>query len=385
MTATMPPTRMSSIPTTRCLQLSKFYPPVLGGIESVAFELTEGLARLGFQMEVLCANTTRGTICERRPYPVVRVSSWGKLLSTSMSPSMVLELLFRRSRQDVLHVHLPDPMANLAIYIARPRGRLVVHWHSDVVNQKRALRLYAPLQAWLLRRADAIVATSEPYAATSNWLRPFLYKVRVVPIGIRPPSFDPALVTAVRQQYPGKRIVFALGRMVYYKGFDTIIQAARELAPDVMVLVGGGGELLGEHRAAVRALGLEQRIQFLGRLEDSEVSALMHACDVFCLPSNVRAEAFGVVLLEAMAAARPIVATRIEGSGVPWVTLHGVTGLNVPVGDHSELANALTSILNDPTAAARYGAAARKRFEDLFTAERMVDAIAALYRQLVVD
>jgi glycosyltransferase involved in cell wall biosynthesis len=367
----------------RCLQLSKFYFPVLGGIESVLFELTEGLLRQGFDIDVLCANTSRGTLRERRPYPVVRVSSLGKLLSTSISPAMVLELLRRRTHQEILHVHLPDPMANLAIYFARPSCKLIVHWHSDVVNQKRSMRLYAPLQNWLLKRADAIVATSEQYALSSPWLRSFLDKVHIVPIGISPAPFDPALVAATKQRYPGKRIVFSLGRMVYYKGFDTLIHAARALPSDAIVLVGGGGELLEQYRAEVRAQGLEKRIQFLGRLEDTEVSALMYACDVFCLPSKVRAEAFGVVLLEAMAAGRPIVATCIEGSGVPWVTPHGVTGLNVPVCDPVELARALTTILDDPAAATRYGAAARKRFEDMFTAERMVNATAALYRQLV--
>ena len=376
---------MSPAIPVRCLQLSKFYPPVLGGLESVVHALTEGLVRRGHAVEVLCANTGRTTVREMGPYPVTRAASWGKLLSTSMSPALARELLRHRRRHDIVHVHLPDPMANLALCVARPSARLVVHWHSDVVNQQRALKLYAPLQNWLLDRADAVIATSEPYSRSSPWLQPYQHKVHVIPIGIQAPRFDNAAASQIRQRYAGKRIVFSLGRMVYYKGFGTLIEATRSLPNDVVVLVGGSGELLESHRAAARSAGVDGRISFVGRLEDADVAAHMKACDVFCLPSTVRAEAFGVVLLEAMAAGRPIVATHIEGSGVPWVSPHGVSGLNVPINNPVALTRALTAVLDDANARARYGAAARRRFDELFTADRMVAATAVLYRHLLEE
>lgn len=381
---------MSNVRPIRCLQLSKFYFPVLGGIESVVLELTEGLSRRGFDVDVLCANTRNRTETDEMPYKVTRAASFGKLLSTSMSPMMIGQVMRLRSARDIIHVHLPDPMTNLALFLARPKGKLIVHWHNDIVNQRNALKVYQPLQRWLLKRADVIIATTSAYAESSPWLRPFADKIRIIPIGIQDQHVDDgtrlqASVDALRQRYGNRRIVFALGRITYYKGFDVLVRAARHLPPDVQVVIGGGGKMADELAALARSEGVADRVHLVGPLDREQVLLHHRAADVFCLPSTSRAESFGVVLLEAMSAARPIVATCIEGSGVPWVTMHGVTGLNVPVDDSGELAMALTSILNDPSAAARYGAAARKRFEDLFTAERMVEATADLYRQLVAD
>ena len=368
----------------RALQLTKFYAPVRGGIESVTFELSEGLNKVGIATDVLCAHTAPTTIRETASagYQITRAASFGKLLSTSMAPAMIRELGRAQKGYDVIHVHLPDPLSNLALLLTRPRARIVLHWHSDIINQPRALRVYAPLQRWLLQRADVIIATSQAYADASPWLAPHREKIRVIPIGIRDHPFDDGMALRVRASYPSRRIVFSLGRMSYYKGFDTLIDAAAQLPPDCVVLVGGGGELLDTHRRTVAKRKLTERIVFLGPLDDSQVLAHLRAGDVFCLPSIVRAEAFGVVLLEAMAAERPIVTTDIPGSGVPWVCPDGLTGLNAPVGDSVALARALTTLLDNKSLSQRLGAAARERFMQHFTAERMVRATADLYRDI---
>jgi rhamnosyl/mannosyltransferase len=371
----------------KILQMSKFYPPVPGGIESVVFALAEGLNRAGQRTDVLCANTAPTTLREHKAagYDVTRAASFGTLLSTAVSPSLVAETRRLAPRYDVIHVQMPDPMAALALRISRPRNRIVVHWQSDVISQKQALKFYAPLQDWLLRRADCIVATTPLYAAASPALRPFLAKVTVLPIGIADPQAGDVRdrAAAVRQRFAGRRLVFSLGRMTGYKGFEYLIRAAAALPDDVLVVVGGSGELLAAHRAAVKELGLERKIEFIGRIEDDELPGYFAACDVFCLPSVLRSEAYGVVLLEAMAAARPIVATDIPGSGVPWVNRHGVTGLNAPIRDPAALAEAIASLLADKAMAARMGAAGRRRFEQEFTADTMVAAMLALYSRLL--
>src|SRR5262245_45931621 len=102
----------------KVLQVSKFYPPIRGGIESVAWELTEGLNRAGVSTDVLCANQSPRTVRERPPqgYEVVRVASLGRLMSTSVAPAMV-GLLRAMSRDcDLVHVHMPDPMAASALW-----------------------------------------------------------------------------------------------------------------------------------------------------------------------------------------------------------------------------------------------------------------------------
>lgn len=370
----------------RALHLTKFYPPVRGGIESVTHELVTGLNARGIATDVLCAHTGAHTRRETGPFgeSIVRVASLGRVLSTSLAPMMIPELWRVHDGFDVLHVQLPDPVSSLAVWLARPKAKLVLHWQSDVINQTRALKLYEPLQRRILDRADAIIASSEVYANTSPWLAPYRRKVHVIPLGIRDPApLTEADVRRVRERYRGRRLVFALGRMTYYKGFDVLIEAASKLEADTMVLVGGDGALLETYRSDVRRRGLEDRIAFLGPLEETEAVALFHACDVFCLPSIVRSEAFGIVILEAMAASRPVVSTDIPGSGVPWVNVHAVTGLNVPVRDSVALADALRRLLADAALRERMGRAARERYLREFTADKMVEATAALYDRLL--
>jgi rhamnosyl/mannosyltransferase len=372
----------------KILHISKFYSPIEGGLESVVLELVEGMSDAGYQTDVLCANTASRTDISYAPlgYTITRASSLGKLMSTSISPAMLMHTQRLASKYDVIHVHLPDPMSNLALSLARPTSKIVVHWHSDIVKQQRALKLYAPLLRMLLRRADAIIATSSSYAESSPWLREFAEKVNIIPIGIQDPykCITPSSqkIQAIRRQYGERRIIFALGRMTYYKGFDVLIDAVKYLPSGVVILIGGAGELLETYRKRVALKGLQDKIYFLGRVDNELLPALFLASDIFCLPSTVRSEAFGVVMLEAMAAAKPIVACDIPGSGVPWVNQHGETGLNSPTGDAKALATNIQRILDNPELAERFGVSSRKRFELEFTGENMVNKTLDLYHKL---
>jgi rhamnosyl/mannosyltransferase len=374
----------------KVLQLSKFYPPVLGGIETVAWELAEGLNRAGVSTDVLCAHQQpRGShqrlaAGARAQYDVWRAGSLGRVLSTSVAPSMPWRLRALAPQYDIVHVHMPDPMAAAAVWAARPRGRLVIHWHSDVIRQRLALRAYRPLQDWLLARADAVIATSEPYARSSGPLARWQHKVHVIPIGI---SDNHSLAcsekaAAIRRRMRGRRIVFSLGRMTYYKGFDVLIDAAAALPDDVVVLVGGEGELLDTYRHRVAERGLAGKVQLLGHIADDELPSHFEACDVFCMPSTVRAEAYGVAIVEAMVMGKPVVATDIPGSGVPWVNLHGRTGLNVPVRDARALAGALGSLLADEPLREQLGRQARERYLEQFHAGLMTERVLSLYGRL---
>ena len=369
----------------KILQVSKFYAPVTGGIETVVLELTRGMNRLGTRTDVLCVGSGRQTRHERTEdgATVTRAGTWGTLRSTSMAPELVGEARRLIPSYDVIHVHMPDPMAALAVWRSRPKAKVVVHWHSDVVRQQLALQLYRPLQDWLLRRADAIVATSEPYARSSPWLARWQHKIAVIPIGISDiPTPSPDAVRHVSHRFGGRRIVFALGRMAYYKGFDVLIDAAGELPDDCVIVVGGDGELLGRHRAEAMRRRLSHKIVFVGRIDDGELAAHFAAASVFCLPSTHRAEAYGVVLVEAMALGKPVITTDIPGSAVSWLNQPGVTGFNVPVGDAQALVAAIHGIIGHNAAAARMGEAARARYERSLTADVMVQATAALYQRL---
>ncbi len=371
----------------KILQLTKFYAPITGGIETVVLELAQGMSRLGLAVDVLCAGTERRTRHERSAegIAITRAASWGTLLSTSMAPALVTQTRRLASQYDVIHVHMPDPMAALALWAAQPRAKVVVHWHSDVVRQRKAMRLYEPLQQWLLKRADAVIATSEPYASSSPWLGPWRDKTRVIPIGISDNrgSAQHELVRRIQQRFGGRDIVFSLGRMTYYKGFDVLMNAAASLPEHCVVVVGGDGELLQQYRAEAQARGLGERICFVGRIPEHELGSYFAAASMFCLTSTQRSEAYGVVLLEAMAMGKPVIATEVAGSAMSWINQPEVTGLNVPAGDAGALAGAVNRISADKAFAGRLGQAARARYEQCLSADAMVRSTVALYGQLL--
>jgi glycosyltransferase involved in cell wall biosynthesis len=370
----------------KVLQLGKYYPPEHGGMEAAVRELTEGLNATGLRTDVLCTNRHWRTAEEAWPggYRVVRAAAPAMLLSTPVAPALLTQARRLLPAADVVHLHMPNPMAALALRFTPFRGRLVVHWHSDVVRQRIALRLYEPLQRWVLQRADAIIATSERYAGASAALQPWQSKLAVVPIGIADHRARACCCqgASVRARYAGKKIVFALGRMAGYKGFDVLVQAAALLPKDTVVIIGGGGELLDRLRDRVAEAGLGERVVLPGPIPEEDLSVYFSAADVFCMPSTTRAEAFGIAMVEAMSAGKPIVATDIAGSGVPWVNLDGLTGLNVMPGSPSALANALRRLLVDPSLGVRLGEAGRQRYLTEFTAGAMTRRVVDLYRCL---
>ena len=370
----------------KCLQISKFYPPVNGGIETTVKDISEGLTARGWQVDVVCANTSHLTSLDMiRSVQVMRISSLGVVASTSISPALIYELFKLRSKYDVYHVHLPNPMANLALFCVRPSSKIVLHWHSDVVKQTTLMKIYAPLQSWLLRRADVIISTTDAYAKSSPWLKPHLNKVRSIPSCINDPRESEDLeankirANIIRKEFGGKHIIFSLGRLIYYKGFDVLIKSLSLLDDDVTVLLGGTGELMDSLKGLAESIGVKHKIVFLGRVADDELAAYYLSCDLFCLPSVMRSEAFGLVMVEAMSFGKPVVATRILGSGVTWVNRHGETGLNARPGDYRDLAYCLKTLLSDQDLRKKMGEVARKRFEENFTTTEMIDATIKAY------
>jgi rhamnosyl/mannosyltransferase len=178
-----------------------------------------------------------------------------------------------------------------------------------------------------------------------------------------------------------RHLVFALGRMTYYKGFEVLVEAARWLPDDCCVIIGGQGERLEALRRQASQAGLDDRVHFPGHVPDDDLASYFEACDVFCMPSTQRAEAYCVAMVEAMAVGRPVVASDIAGSGVPWVNQSGCTGLNVPVGDSRALAAALCRLLADDELRHELARGARRRQEEEFGAARMIQRVLPLYRQ----
>ena len=367
----------------KILQLGKFY-PIRGGVEKVAYDLMTGLSELGVQCDMMCAFAKGGTkvISLNENANLIGCRTLVKVAATMISPAMILQLRKRCREYDVIHVHHPDPMACLALYLSGYKGKVVLHWHSDIEKQKNLLRLYKPFQDWLVKRANVIVGTTPAYLSASPFLTTVQDKLYCLPIGVEPvlPSVEGA--ARIRAAYPGKKIVFSLGRLVAYKGFRYLIEAARYLSDDWVVLIGGEGPLEGTLRKSIQAWGLEDKVKLLGRIPSEDLFAYYGACTLFCLSSVQKTEAFGIVQIEAMSCGKPVVATRIPGSGVSWVNEHGVSGLNVAPKNAKKLAEKIMEIGDDETKYTAYCHGAELRYSNMFTKEKMIHNIQEIYRKL---
>jgi len=174
--------------------------------------------------------------------------------------------------------------------------------------------------------------------------------------------------------------VLAVGRLVYYKGFEVLIEAMAKV--DGRLLLIGDGPLRAKLEGLAAALGIADRVVFLGALQNRETVPFYHAADVFALPSIARSEAFGIVQIEAMAAGTPVVNTALD-SGVPFVSRHEVTGLTVPPRDPDALSAALNRLLQDDQLRAGYGKAARLRARTHFSLEAMTSQTRRIYESVV--
>ena len=367
----------------KILQVGKFY-PIKGGVEKVMYDLMTGLAARGVACDMLCAAIEGGTRTVELEHGarLFCCHTLKKVSATMISPAMVAMLRKICHNYDIIHIHHPDPTACLALWCSRYKGRVVLHWHSDIVRQKRLLKMYLPMQEWLIRRADIIVGTSPVYVAKSPFLRHMQHKTTHLPIGIEAVKPDAAGAERLRQRFGGRRIIFSLGRLVPYKGFRYLVEAARYLPDDCVVVIGGSGPLREDLERQIHDLGLQDKVLLIGRVPDEDLPAYYTACTLFCLPSVQKTEAFGIVQIEAMSCGKPVVTTTIPESGVAWVNGHGVSGLNVPPENAKALAEAICEVTKDEEVYSRYCEGARKRFRELFTIDRMIDKCLALYAGL---
>jgi rhamnosyl/mannosyltransferase len=363
----------------KVLHIGKFYPPRWGGMETALKDLCEVSAAAGMEVEALVSHSG---IREQRELlngvTVRRMATAGTLFSQPISPAMPLYLA--RTDAGLVHLHDPNPLAALAWFLARRQlagTPLIVHYHSDIVKQKRLAALYRPLQSEMLRSAAAIIAGSAELVESSPILRPWRSKCEVIPFGI-----DVAPYTALRRRprRPGPPRILAVGRLSYYKGLQYLVTAMKGV--DAELTIAGEGEMRGQLENQIHELRLESRVTLAGRVSAEGLLDCYRSADIFCLPSCERSEAFGLVQLEAMGAGLPVIATDLP-TGARSISIPGKTGLRVPPGDAAALAQALRQLCGNPELAARMGTAARQRAIREFSREAMGERVHRLYDRVL--
>lgn len=359
----------------KVLQFGKFYPPDLGGIERVMQDLCDGLRKKEIACDVLCSNSSSHFQEDITPYgaKIYRTASFGKLASTSVSPQMIFKLRELIGNYDIIHIHLPDPMATLALFFANTKGKkIILHWHSDIINQKFLLKPFLPLQSWILKRADAIIATSEKYILESPYLQKYKDKCICIPIGIEVPVYN-------HHTNKNSNIILSVGRLVPLKGFEYLINSALHLPKHFKIHIVGDGKTQYKNQLQdlINTLNLKDRVALLGAKTQDDLRVLYPQANCFVLPSLQ--ESYGIVLLEAMAFGLPLICTKLCPSGSDWINQDGKTGFVVSPKNPQAIANAILKIQEDYQ---KLSDNSRKRYEQNFTLKTMIRSTIDLYNNL---
>jgi glycosyltransferase involved in cell wall biosynthesis len=352
-------------------------------MERVVQTYAEGLAARGHRVTVLAFARDGNYRQVERPRPGLEVHRFApsvRLASGQWSLAYLRKVIELSRTADIVHTHEPNPLALAGLLLSGTRKPIHVTWHGDIKRQKLALPFVKPLQAMLCRRAATVQATSRGLTVSSYLLPDFADKISVIPLGLELGPYTAACqrteeIVALRARYGGP-FILAVGRLAFYKGYDILLRALQGTGLKTVIV--GEGPLQGELLALRNELGLQDQVVFAGSVSDIELALHYAACRFFVLSSKTDGEAFGLVQIEAMACGKPVVNTQLA-TGVPEVSLSGVTGLTVPPADHEALRAAMLKLAGDPALVERLGNAARERAVNFYAQDIVLERLMKAY------
>ena len=368
----------------KILQIPVRFCPSVGGVENYVYYLSKELVKLKQDVLVLCANEPKTKKEEIiNGFKVKRLNYIGKIANTNITLKLPLEIL--KEDFDIIHTHLPTPWsADWSAIISKIKNKtLILTYHNDIVGNGFAnyiAKFYnVTMLKLLLSKANVIIITQPGYCGYSPFLKRYKDKISVIPIGVDIERFKPS------KTEKGENVLFFLSildKFHRYKGLNYLLKAltiVKEEIQDVKLIVGGDGELSGYYKRLADSLGLKADVEFIGFVSTARIVDCYNNCNVFVLPSiSAQQEGFGIVLLEAMACGKPVVATEIVGLAKEIKERNA--GKIVMPKDVKELANAIIDILQDKKVAEEMGVNGRRLVEERYSWEKIAKLINGVYK-----
>jgi glycosyltransferase involved in cell wall biosynthesis len=363
-----------------------YFPDPPGGIQEAIRNISFATTRLNIKNLVfVLSKNAKPSFVPRQEAEVHRANAFADPASCELGSWQAFNMFARLSKQvDIIQYHFPWPFQDVLHLFVKPNKPTVLCYHSDIVRQKFLGKVYNRLMWRTLKSVDCIIATSPNYAETSPILsNPMIRdKVQVIPLGIEEAHYDFTEDDHVFERINhsiNHRYFLFLGVFRYYKGLQYLIESASQV--EATIILAGSGPELENMRAYVQQLNCHNVI-FAGQVTQSEKVSLMKHCCAFILPSHLRSEAFGVVLIEAAMMQKPMITCEI-GTGTSYVNQHQETGFVVKPENVSQLSEAMNFLIKDSSLAISMGIQARKRYEQLFSGNALGEAYKAVYQQLL--
>jgi glycosyltransferase involved in cell wall biosynthesis len=370
----------------RILHLGKYYHPRIGGIETVIQQLAEEFIKIGHFVQVQCFDN-KNEIVQINGVIIERCKTMVTILSQPISIKYIINTLKIINSFDIIHIHLPNYLAIIIQILSKKNNKIIVHWHSDINNKRIIKSIFGFLVHYSLSKCDSIICTSYNYAQSSHDLKKYISKITVIPIGIR--HFDEQLNKLTKEEIDilnkisvcigNSKLIIGVGRLVHYKGFRYLIEAAELINNDNVIFIIGDGPEKAYLKDLIDSKKLNSKVKLLGNLSDTLKNRLIAKADILCLPSINRSEAFGVVIIEALQKGIPVISTFIPGSGTSFVNIHMETGINVEIMNSIEIAKAIQLISSQNEFRENLSINAKVRYENLFTLNKFVKNVEKLY------
>ena len=346
--------------------VTKFAKPSKGGIESFVEMFNYCVKNDENDIEVLCCSNDDKPGKDENGVFYNRAKYFFEYAANTFS----LEFLWKLSKvkTDVIIYHMPFIFAVVAHFLCRPKyQKMIVCYHSDIIGYDSIMKPFWKIYKKFLDKAD-IIHVQSPQMVENSLAKNYKEKSLMIPYLIpSKTSFNPENVEKIKNASQGKKIIFALGRHVKYKGFKYLIEAMIEVENAVLFL-GGSGPLTQEFSTYINENNLQNKIKLTGKILQNELEDYYEACDLFVLPSIMKSETLAVVQLEAMKHYKPVINTKLD-TGVNYVSVDKETGLTVEPENSKQLAEAINTLLNNDELRAQYGKNARKRVEEIFDIE----------------
>ncbi len=361
----------------KILLVNKLYYPHIGGIETVVRDIAEGLNDRADIQILVCQSEKSKTSDEIiNGVKIKRCSSIGTYFSMPVSFSFISNFRKMSKEADIIHIHMPFPLADVSYLLSGYKGKLILSWHSDIVKQKKLMKFYKPFMYRLLERADSIIVATQGHIDGSEYLKPFAEKCRIIPYGIDIKKYGIYNKNMLECSDKSSKKAIFIGRLVYYKGVDILISAFENIKGCELFIVGTG-----KLESELKSRSNVDKIHFLGSLSDEDMKSALNECDMFILPSCEKSEAFGIVQMEAMIYGKPVINTNLP-TGVPYVSVDKQTGITVPVNDVKSLEKAIQNLTDNDELREKYGRNAYERVRQNFSMDKMLDAIFELYKEV---
>ena len=383
----------------KVLQISKYYYPFNGGIEQVVRDIANSLDKNVIEQKIICFNETASDNkynCDKSQtvhdnvdgIEVIRCGYFAKLSSQSISATYSREFkkVMNEFKPDIVILHYPNPfVSRILLKYKKYDFKLVLYWHLDITKQKFLKKFFHKQNFALIKRADRIIGATPIHLNESEYSDDFAEKKQILPYMIDERSLEiteeeKKQAQKIKEEHKGEKIGFFIGRHVPYKGLKYLIEASKKLDDTkIHFVIAGEGELTDELKELAKG---DSKIEFVGRISNSQKRVYLYACDIICFPSVTRNEAFGLALAEGMYYGKPAITFKIPGSGVNYVNLDRVTGIECPNADSDSYALALKELCKNDELREKYGNNARKRVVENFTAEKFRTNVNKLIKSL---